>query len=150
MYMLMFEYHFIEYAYWWELVCELSKTFYLLYSLCHIFLSLRDEWSSPRDFGSLSSPSFHSFMMWLFLHVINWVDHHSFHLFIVLLSFSILLSIHLIHFTLLFFFYSSLFQVWYFFPHHSYTSHHQFDFLHCFLTVIISHWMPSDPWLMRF
>ena len=72
-----------------------------------------------------------------FLHVLIWVNHHLFHIFIVLLSSSMLLSIHLIRFTLLFFFYNGLFQVWYFFPHHSYTSHYQFDFLHCFLTTII-------------
>ena len=56
--------HFIEYACWWEFVCEFSK---ILFSFIHFVISLWDwdEWPSPRGSGLLSLPSLHSLLMWL-------------------------------------------------------------------------------------
>ena len=63
----------IEYVCWWELVCELSK---ILFFLCiHFATSLWewDEWSSPKDSGSLSFPLLHSLLMWLhFMFDLSW------------------------------------------------------------------------------
>ena len=76
-----------------------------------MFLWEWDEWPSPSGSGSLSFPSLH----WCdFTPCLIWVDHTFLHIFIVSLSSSSLLVIHLIRFTSLFFSYTDLFQVWYF------------------------------------
>ena len=89
---------FIEYVYWWEFVCELSKTLYALYSFLLYILWVR-WWPSPKDSESLSFLSLHSLLMWL--HFIVWSESITtfLHISIVSLSSSSLLVIHLIRFT---------------------------------------------------
>ena len=88
---------FIEYVYWplkvpfflvcclWEFICELSRDSHLLVSILCILLA-RDKWPFPRDSGSLSSPSLHTLVIWLFsMTWFEWISAHSFsfdHLFI--------------------------------------------------------------------
>ena len=94
---LMFEGHFIEYACWWEFVCELSETFHSLYSLCHIFWEW-DEGHSLRSSGSLSLPSLRSLLMWLHF-MFDWSGSSLFFVFFASPSSSLLFFIHPLHFT---------------------------------------------------
>ena len=74
---------FIEFIYWWEFVCEIFETLFSLRPFSYIFFSARDEWPSLRGLQVIV-PSIVSFIDDVtFLHVLIWVDHHSFHLLFV-------------------------------------------------------------------
>ena len=130
----MFEVHFVEYVCWWEFVCELSETLHSLYSFYRIFWEW-DEWPSLRSSGSLSLSSLRSLLMWLHsMFDMSW----SLLLFVLFASpsFSFLLLIHHLRLT------PCSFLCWHISVlepslHHHYTSHYQFDFLHCLVIVII-------------
>ena len=139
--------HFIEYNCWWKFICELSKIiFFICIHFVTSFLWEWNEWPSSRVFGLLSFPSLHSLLMWLHsMFDLSWSSLFL-RIFIVLLSSSSLLLIYPLRFTLLFFSYTNLFQVWYF-PCIILT-HLIISF--CFivsLLIFYSHWAPSGPWL---
>ena len=133
----------IEYLYWplkvpfvlvsclWEFICELSRDSHLLVSiLCT--LHARDKWPFLRDSRSLSSPSLHTLVIWLFsMTWFEWISAHSF-------SFDLFVHLTVFHSPCL---HCSLFISIYiprsiFSTHHSYTSHQQFEILHFFFFII--------------
>ena len=134
-YIYTFEGYFIEYVCWWEFICELLETIFSLYPLCYILLSVRDECLSLRDSRSLSSPSSHPLMMWLFsmfwfeLIIISFVCslfHYHPHYYFRSISFVSPTCSSLTHLTT-----SSIFFIFSLSPLHS-------------------HWTPSSPLFMRF
>ena len=134
---------FIECIYWslrllywvsclWKFVCELSKDSHIFVSISLRILCVTNKWHFPRDFESLSSPSLHTLVIWLFsMTWFEWISAHSFFfdLFVLLmishspcLHCSLFISIYIP---------CSIFST-----HHSYTSHQQFDILHFFSFII--------------
>ena len=99
-------------------------------SLC--ILRARDKWSFPKDSRSLSSPSLHTLVIWLFFMTwFEWISAHSF-------SFDLFVSLMVFHSPCL---HCSLFISIYiscsiFSTHHSYTPHQQFDIIHFFSFII--------------
>ena len=142
----------------WEFVCELSWGSHLLVSISLFILRVRNKWPFPKDSGSLSSPSLHTLVIWLFsMAWFEWIRAHSFSfdLFVPLMVF----HSHCLHCSL---FILICIPCSIFSTHHSYTSHQQFDILHFFSFIIdifilnsfssssiYSYWMSSDPWFMR-
>ena len=57
-----FEGYFIEYAYWWEFVCDLLESPFSLYPLCYILLSIRDECLRLGTLGHY--PLYHLICWW--------------------------------------------------------------------------------------
>ena len=112
----------------WKFVCELSGVFHLLVSISLCILCMIDEWTFPRDFELLSSPSLHTLVIWPFsMTWFQWISAHSF-------SFNLFVSLMVFHSPYL---HCSLFISIYipcsiFSTHHSYTSHQQFNILHFF------------------
>ena len=125
------------------------KSSFSLYSLWRVFWEW-DEWLSLKSSVLLSLPSLHSLLMWLHsMFDLSWSSLFL-RIFIVLLSSSSLVLIYPLRFTLLFFSYTNLFQVWY-------LSCIIFTYLIisliCFivsLLILYSHWAPSSPWLTSF
>ena len=115
----------------WEFICELSRNSHLLVSILCI-LRVREKWHFPRDFESLSSPSLHTLVIWLFsMTWFEWISAHSF-------SFDLFVHLMVFHSPCL---HCSLFISIYipcsiFSTHHSYTSHQQFEILHFFSFII--------------
>ena len=137
--------HFIEYVCRWEFVCELSKTLHSLYSLCHIcFL----EWDMSNLLlkALVHCPFHHYIHCWCdFTSCLIWLIITPLRMFIVSLSSLLLLLIHHLRFTPLFFSYNDLFQVWYFLCiilTHLITSS---IFVIASLLLLYSHWAPSSP-----
>ena len=74
----------------WKFVCELSGCSHLLVPISLCILCVRDKWHFPRDFRSLSSPSLHTLVIWLFFMTwFEWISAHSFSfdLFVLLMVF---------------------------------------------------------------
>ena len=134
---------FIECIYWslrllywvsclWKFVCELSKDSHIFVSISLCILCVTNKWHFPRDFESLSSPSLHTLVIWLFsMTWFEWISVHSF-------FFDLFVLIMISHLPCL---HCSLFISIYipcsiFSTHHSYTSHQQFDILHFFSFII--------------
>ena len=60
----------------WKFVCELSRDYHLLVSILLYILRVRDKWPFPRDSRSLSSPSLHTLVNWLFFMAwFEWIIH---------------------------------------------------------------------------
>ena len=99
-------------------------------SLCS--LRVRDKWHFPKGFESLSSPSLHTLVIWLFsMTWFEWISAHSF-------SFDIFVSLMIFRSPCL---HCSLFISIYilcsiFSTHHSCTSHQQFDIIPFFSFII--------------
>ena len=149
----------IECIYWSLRLVSLSQ---LLMRVCmwafrdpHLFVSIslcilcvRNEWPFPRDFGSLSSPSLHTLVIWLFsmtrFECIS-VHSFSFNLFVLLIVFhspcldcSLFISIYI--FCLIFS------------RHQSYSSYQQFDILPFFSFIInifiLDSFFPTDVFIL--
>ena len=127
--------HFIEYDCRWEFVCELLETLFYLYPLCHVLLSVKDECLSLRDSRSLSSPSSHLLMMWLFS--MFWYE-------LIIIPF----VCSLFHYHPYYYFWSISFV-----SHVcSFLTHFIIDSIFFIfpLSPLHSHWTPSGPWFTRF
>ena len=63
----------------WKFMCKLSRGSHLLMSIPLCILRVRDKWPFPRDSRSLSSPSLHTLVIWLFsITWFGWISGHSF------------------------------------------------------------------------
>ena len=132
---LIFEGHFIEYVCWWEFACEFFDTLHSLYSL-HLFL----EWNTSNLLlRALDHCPFHHYIHWWcdftpyfdlswssFFFIGSLFHHHPHYCFrfIPFISPLVLFLQRPI---------PNLLFSWY----RSYTSHYQFDFLHCLIITII-------------
>ena len=129
---LIFEGHFIEYVCLWEFVCELSNTLHSLYSL-YLFL----EWETDNLLLGHC----------LFNHYIHWWYEFTPYFDLSWLSFFFICSLfrHHTHYCFQFIPFVSPLVLFLQQPipsllfslDHSYTSHYQFDFLHCLIITII-------------
>ena len=72
----------------WKFVCEISRGSHLFVSISLCILCVTDKLHFPRDFESLSSPSLHTLVIWLFsMTSFEWISAHSFffNLFVLLM-----------------------------------------------------------------
>ena len=129
----------------------------ILVSISLCILHVRDKWPFPRDSGSLSSPSLHTLVIWLF----PWLDLSGL-VIIHFLSIYLFLSWYFIRLAyIVFCSYQFTFHVQYF-PHiiliHPINSLIFFISSHSSLiysswilssSLIYSYWTSSNPWFMR-
>ena len=128
--------HFIEYAYCWEFVCELSEILsFFVFTLSYFFES---EMSNLLLRTLCHCPFHHYIHYWCdFTPYLIWVDHHFssyIHCFVFILVITCDSS-HSLHPLVLFLHWPIPGLI---FPlHHSYASHYQFDLLHHLIIDII-------------
>ena len=130
-------------------VSFLRSSLFCIHFITFVF-KVRNERPSLKGSRSLSFPSLYWLLMWLLLHILIWVYHHSFlcvHHFVIILAIVLDSSS---SFHPLFFPYNDLFWVWFFL---CIILIHLFINSICFivsLLILYSHWAPLGPRLMRF